>query len=220
MKRVAFLICAIGTAVVTANCGSKGSSGAVDSGMDATMEGDGSQPETGPESGREAGPDSTMQDSANETSTSDAGAGGDAGDGSGDAGDSGDASDGLSIGVPEAGPDAGLVTTPTSCWCPRDAGACDAGCAAGAICVRYQAVGGFLVAPNDAGTCPPGRVMAPELPGCWEAPSFACVPRPAACGSATPSCACAASICTGNPNFYTHCFQGQGSDLSCVQERA
>jgi hypothetical protein len=71
MKRLAVLLGLAGTAAFAAACGSSnngGPSGTVDSGVDATTEGGGSQPE--------AGVDSTTQDGPSETSTSDAGDGG------------------------------------------------------------------------------------------------------------------------------------------------
>jgi len=81
-----------------------------------------------------------------------------------------------------------------------DAGVC-AACGAGAVCVEDVVSGGAFITPDDAGQCPPGRVLSPGTPQtCVSPPTYHCATLPAACNTAPGStaiahCACAGSLC-------------------------
>src|SRR5690242_3689962 len=67
-------------------------------------------------------------------------------------------------------------------------------CGQGEICVKDQTIGGAFIPPDDAGNCPPPRIIVPEAPiSCSPPPTFHCAPLPAAC-LAAPSCACADTL--------------------------
>ena len=98
----------------------------------------------------------------------------------------------------DSGADAGDTGRTTG----SDAGACGA-CGVGSVCVANQTIGGAIEPPDDAGRCPPGRVIVPEAPhACSPAPTFHCATLPSTCTTAPGSlaiatCACDPSICSG-----------------------
>jgi hypothetical protein len=63
-------------------------------------------------------------------------------------------------------------------------------CSSSDVCVRTQTQGGPCFRPADGGDCPPGMTFSGVC--CVGIPTFACAPRPPACG-ATLTCACAMS---------------------------
>jgi hypothetical protein len=88
------------------------------------------------------------------------------------------------------------------------------------LCVTLNLCGGPLNCQDvpDGGECPAGSKLHPDCtggrPGCipdCPGPSYSCVPRPAACGTAL-SCACvSADICPA-PN----CMSAQGRNVFCA----
>jgi hypothetical protein len=109
-----------------------------------------------------------------------------------------------------------VVASAQPCRSEGDAGASD--CGAGSLCVKYQAVGGFLIPPDDAGRCPPGMLVAPEFLGaCSPAPGYACQAIPSTCAS-TVSCSCAASSLCETSGFRV-CSGMESALLTCVEQR-
>jgi hypothetical protein len=81
-------------------------------------------------------------------------------------------------------------------------------CANGQVCVVDQVHGGALIAPDDAGMCPSGRVLAGSV--CESPPSYQCAATPASCASGL-SCSCATSLCS-NPY---QCTQASAATVHC-----
>ncbi len=106
----------------------------------------------------------------------------------------------------DAGNDASQVSKDASAGTDastsEDAGTASTGCPGGCgsgVCVKEQTVGGAHILADDAGTCPPPRIVVPEAPGfCSPLPTFHCATLPAACGT-TPSCSCVGNLCHNAP---------------------
>ena len=89
----------------------------------------------------------------------------------------------------------------------NDAGSGSCGgdtCAATEVCVAYRTIGGGMIRPNDAGTCPPGsHVEQPSSPNphCAADFRYRCVPL-VGCAGADVRCSCATGTC---PSQYFAC---------------
>lgn len=83
-------------------------------------------------------------------------------------------------------------------------------CEAGEVCVVNQQEGGAYRAPNDAGQCPDGEVLTGV--SCSPAPSYQCLPVPAACAGGL-SCGCAQSLCKSGHS----CMSVMNGVIGCYQ---
>ncbi len=100
------------------------------------------------------------------------------------------------------------------CSTDGGAGTCSPACESGKVCVKDQVVGGAIVFPDDAGTCPAGRHFVADH--CEQDPTYACAAYPSGCTGLALTCTCAASICTSQSSCSFTCESTSPGQVNCL----